>query len=115
MGQDRLLGDTELSPLSQLAVDLAYDEARQLNNSFIGTQHLLLGLIREREGLAGQLLARHSVQIQPVRCLLRRSQENNSLLRPADSPAATLLRSAPESVENNPVQLLRPSIEEPDY
>lgn len=115
LGRDRLLGDTELSPLAQRAIELAYDEARQLGNTFIGTQHLLLGLIRGRESLAGQLLAQSGVRIEPVRCLIRRSQENSSLLRPADSPAETLLRSVPESAENDPARLLRPSIKEPDY
>ncbi|HLV81938.1 MAG TPA: Clp protease N-terminal domain-containing protein [Chthonomonadaceae bacterium] len=114
-GRDRLLGDTELSPLAQRAVELAYDEARQLGNTFIGTQHLLLGLIRERESLAGQLLAQSGVRIEPVRVLIRRSLENSQLLRPADSPAHTLLRSVPDSAENDPAQFLRPSVEEPDY
>ncbi|HZT43978.1 MAG TPA: Clp protease N-terminal domain-containing protein [Chthonomonadaceae bacterium] len=115
LGRDRLLGDTELSPLAQLAVDLAYDEARQLDNTFIGTEHLLLGLIREREGLAGQLLAQYGVRIEPVRCLIRHIRENSPLLRPADPPAETLLRSVLVPGENDPVQLLRPSVEERGY
>lgn len=41
---------------SRRAVVLAQDEARDLNHNFIGTEHLLLGLAREGEGVAGQVL-----------------------------------------------------------
>ena len=37
-------------------VVLAQEEARTLKHSYIGTEHILLGLLREEEGLAGQVL-----------------------------------------------------------
>ena len=46
--------DMQLTPRAKRIVDLSYDEARQLSNKYIGTEHLLLGLIREGEGLAGR-------------------------------------------------------------
>src|SRR5438067_1458155 len=46
-GDERLGQKIELTPRGKRVIDLAYDEARQLSNNYIGTEHLLLGLIRE--------------------------------------------------------------------
>ncbi|MFY7951440.1 MAG: Clp protease N-terminal domain-containing protein, partial [Armatimonadaceae bacterium] len=46
-GEGRMGPDMQLTPRAKRVIDLAYDEARQLNNNYIGTEHLLLGLIRE--------------------------------------------------------------------
>ena len=46
---------------------LAQEEARQLNHSFIGTEHLLLGLIHEREGLAARALMALDLSLEAVR------------------------------------------------
>jgi ATP-dependent Clp protease ATP-binding subunit ClpA len=48
-------------------VVLAQEEARLLGHGHIGTEHILLGLLREEEGLAGRLLASVGVTIDPVR------------------------------------------------
>jgi ATP-dependent Clp protease ATP-binding subunit ClpA len=56
-----------LSPAAKLVIDLAYDEARNLKSSHIGTEHLLLGLIREGGGLAGRALARLGVELDWAR------------------------------------------------
>ena len=49
--------DMILSASGKRVISLAYDEARHLNNSHIGTEHLLLGLLSENTGLAGRILA----------------------------------------------------------
>jgi ATP-dependent Clp protease ATP-binding subunit ClpA len=48
-------------------LDLAYDEARHLNNNYIGTEHLLLGLIREADGVAGRTLSSFGVDLDNAR------------------------------------------------
>lgn len=48
-------------------VDLAHDEARELNNNYIGTEHLLLGLIREPHGLGGRILRDSGVTLDDAR------------------------------------------------
>jgi len=48
---DRPAGDG-LHPRAKRVIELAFEEARQLNHNYIGTEHLLLGLIREGEGVA---------------------------------------------------------------
>lgn len=57
----------QLTPRAKRVIDLAYDEARQLNNNYIGTEHLLLGLIREGEGLAGRVLGDLGVTLERMR------------------------------------------------
>ena len=66
-GDGRLGQDMQLTPRAKRVIDLAYDEARQLNNNYIGTEHLLLGLIREGEGLAARILAKLGVDIERTR------------------------------------------------
>ncbi|HZO89955.1 MAG TPA: AAA family ATPase, partial [Chthonomonadaceae bacterium] len=56
----------------------AYDEARQLSNNYIGTEHLLLGLIREGEGLAGRVLAKLGVDLERTRREVMALQDNES-------------------------------------
>jgi ATP-dependent Clp protease ATP-binding subunit ClpC len=45
-----------LTPRAKKVIELAVDEARRLNHSYIGTEHLLLGLLKEREGSAAGVL-----------------------------------------------------------
>jgi len=59
-------------------IDLAYDEARQLGNNYIGTEHLLLGLIREGEGLAGRVLAKLGVELERTRSEVQAMQDNDT-------------------------------------
>jgi ATP-dependent Clp protease ATP-binding subunit ClpC len=66
-GDGRLGQDMQLTPRAKRVIDLAYDEARQLGNNYIGTEHLLLGLIREGEGLAGRVLAKLGVDLERTR------------------------------------------------
>ena len=66
-GDGRLGQDMQLTPRAKRVIDLAYDEARQLNNNYIGTEHLLLGLIREGEGLAGRVLNKLGVDLERTR------------------------------------------------
>ena len=49
------------------AVELAHDEAMRLNHSYIGTEHLLLGLVREGEGVAAQALEALGISLDGVR------------------------------------------------
>ena len=92
-GDGRLGQDMQLTPRAKRVIDLAYDEARLLNNNYIGTEHLLLGLIREREGVAGQVLHDLGVLLEPVRDVVMRLQDAN---RPVESDPTTLGSSDPK-------------------
>ena len=75
-GDGRLGQDMQLTPRAKRVIDLAYDEARQLNNNYIGTEHLLLGLIREGEGLAGRVLSKLGVDLDRTRREVMHLQES---------------------------------------
>ena len=91
-GDGRLGQDMQLTPRAKRVIDLAYDEARQLKNNYIGTEHMLLGLIREDDGLAGRVLMKLGVQLEHARTEVRELQDNDSGVKsqsnPAGSPAA---------------------------
>lgn len=74
-GDSRMGPDMQLTPRAKRVIDLAYDEARQLGNNYIGTEHLLLGLIREGEGLAGRVLAKLGVDLERTRREVRLVQD----------------------------------------
>ncbi|HOJ58662.1 MAG TPA: ATP-dependent Clp protease ATP-binding subunit [bacterium] len=56
-----------LSPSAKRAIEFAYQEAQAFGVNFIGTEHLLLGVIRENEGLAARILASHGVDLIKAR------------------------------------------------
>ena len=74
-GDGRLGQDMQLTPRAKRVIDLAYDEARLLNNNYIGTEHLLLGMIREGEGLAGRILTNLGVDLDRTRHEVKHLQE----------------------------------------
>jgi ATP-dependent Clp protease ATP-binding subunit ClpC len=77
-GDARASQDMTLTPRAKRVIDLAYDEARNLNNNYIGTEHLLLGLIREGDGLAGRVLAKLGVELEKARREVMALQDNES-------------------------------------
>src|SRR5262245_24851493 len=66
-GDRIVLGDIGLTPRAKKVVELAVDEARRLNHHYIGTEHLLLGLVREGEGIAAGVLESLGVTLERVR------------------------------------------------
>ncbi|MEZ0324953.1 MAG: Clp protease N-terminal domain-containing protein [Fimbriimonas sp.] len=86
--------DMTLTPRAKRVIDLAYDEARNLNDNFIGTEHLLLGLIREEDGLAGRILLKFGVHLKQARSVVEDLHEEAGI--PRTTPAAPA-RSFPAS------------------
>jgi ATP-dependent Clp protease ATP-binding subunit ClpC len=60
-------GDPGLTPRAKRVIELAIDEARHLGHNYIGTEHLLLGLLREGEGVAADILDSLGVTLERVR------------------------------------------------
>jgi len=60
-------GETGLTPRAKRVIELAIDEARQLSHNYIGTEHLLLGLLREGEGVAAGVLDSLGVTLERAR------------------------------------------------
>ena len=56
-----------LTPRAKKVIELAVDEARRFNHNYVGTEHLLLGLLREGEGVAGGVLESLGVNLEQAR------------------------------------------------
>ena len=64
------VGHIPFTPRAKKALELALREANELRHDYIGTEHILLGLVREREGLAAGMLAERNVSDQQVRTVV---------------------------------------------
>src|SRR5438105_3404091 len=86
-----LLGEIPFTPRAKKVLELAVEEAQNMGHSHVGTEHLLLGLIREEEGVAAQVLENLGVRLDIVR------EEVISLLgegQPGPAAPATPARTA---------------------
>lgn len=66
-GDRIVLGEVGLTPRAKKVLELAVDEARRLNHHYVGTEHLLLGLIREGEGIAAGVLESMGINLGRAR------------------------------------------------
>jgi ClpX C4-type zinc finger/Clp amino terminal domain, pathogenicity island component len=66
-GDRTVAGDIGLTPRAKKVLQLSVDEARRLNHPYIGTEHLLLGLVREGEGIAAGVIESQGVSLGKVR------------------------------------------------
>ncbi len=62
-------GDVPFTPRAKKVLELAVEEARLLGHNYIGSEHLLLGLIREEEGIAGKILRSYGANLLGARQL----------------------------------------------
>ena len=69
MRENQVLPEAEigLTPRAKMVITLAVDEARLFGHRYIGTEHMLLGLIREEEGIVAQLLSKYGVELEKAR------------------------------------------------
>src|SRR4029077_14358416 len=61
------MGQLPFTPRAKKVLELALEEASNLGHNYIGTEHILLGLIRERDGKAAKVLTNLSVKLETVR------------------------------------------------
>ena len=81
-------GEIGLTPRAKKVIELAVDEARRLNHHYIGTEHLLIGLMREGEGVAAGVLESLGVGLEKVR------EETNSIIQKQSSGQSSGSRSS---------------------
>ncbi|MFO0956669.1 MAG: ATP-dependent Clp protease ATP-binding subunit [Isosphaeraceae bacterium] len=61
------MGKLPQTPRAKKVIEYAIEEARNLNHNYVGTEHLLLGLLREQEGVAAQVLMNLGLKLEEVR------------------------------------------------
>lgn len=79
-------GELNLNPGAKQVIQLSFEEALRLNHTYVGTEHLLLALVREEEGYAAIILSSLDVQPEQVR------QAVEQVIGPGASEAAARLR-----------------------
>ena len=84
-GERTAPGEIGLTPRAKKVIELAVDEARRLNHHHIGTEHLLIGLMREGEGVAAGVLESLGINLDKVRgetsSILSRSSQSSQRSR----------------------------------
>ena len=85
------MGKLPQTPRAKKVIEYAIEEARSLNHNYVGTEHILLGLLRESEGIAAQVLMNLGLKLENVR------QEVLNLLGAGveEGPAALGMKMAP--------------------
>ena len=71
-GPDAFVGRLPQTPRTKKVIEFSIQEARDLNNNYVGTEHLLLGLLREQEGVAAQVLINLGLRTETVREEIRK-------------------------------------------
>ena len=61
------MGKLPQTPRTKKVIEYAIEEARNLNHNYVGTEHLLLGLLREQDGVAAQVLMNLNLKLEDVR------------------------------------------------
>ena len=87
-GERTVSGEVGLTPRAKRVIELAVDEARRLHHNYIGTEHLLLGLLREGEGIAASALEGLGVTLEKVRAETVRLLSQNMPQQQAQAGAA---------------------------
>ena len=88
-------GKIELAPSTQQVLELAIEEARRMGHHYIGTEHILLGLVRQGEGVAIDVLRRLGITPEQVRRQTRRVLQETPARQVSAQPAG-----APERKES---------------
>jgi ATP-dependent Clp protease ATP-binding subunit ClpC len=105
-GEEVTSGHVPFTPRAKRVLELALREALSLGHNYIGTEHILLGLVREYEGVAARVLLDFGVDAETVRSavleqLTPKAQEQSSLL---PNPLRELLEALEHWVERLPDQ-----------
>lgn len=81
-------GKIDLSPGTKRVLELAVDEARRMNHHYISTEHLLLGLVRQNEGVAVDVLKKLGISAEQIRRQTRRVLQENPSQQTSSTPTS---------------------------
>ena len=91
------MGKLPQTPRAKKVIEYAIEEARNLNHNYVGTEHILLGLLREHDGVAAQVLMNLSLKLEEVR-----EEVLNLLGAGAESSAESITGSSDDSPSGGP-------------
>ncbi|MCI3241616.1 Clp protease [Streptomyces sp. 7R016] len=88
-GSDELTGHIPFAPRAKKTLELALREAQQLQHSHVGTEHILLALVREGEGIGAQVLAERINPVGKIRAAVLAAVEGSQDVPAGPWPAGT--------------------------
>jgi len=94
-------GKLDLSPGTQQVLEFAVDEARSMGHHYIGTEHILLGLIRHGEGVAMDVLRKMGVTAEQIRRQTRRVLQESSASQRSSATAVAATERKPGKQEQS--------------
>ena len=101
----QVYGDPALTGKVKKVFEFANEEAANLNHNYVGTEHLLLGLLRQTDGVAAQVLENLNVNLKEVRKEVLKELENFNLqLPPMGSAGAPPPTSSPQGRQPPPFE-----------
>jgi ATP-dependent Clp protease ATP-binding subunit ClpA len=111
---DRIVaGEIGLTPRAKKVIELAVDEARHMGHHYIGTEHLLLGLLREDEGIAAGVLESLGVNLERARGAVMQtlasrgaSAEELAPVPPASGPKSNVITCRLDDTTLNALDIL---------
>ncbi|MDI6775351.1 MAG: ATP-dependent Clp protease ATP-binding subunit [Verrucomicrobiota bacterium] len=102
--ETKTIGNVPFTPRSKKVLQLAMAEAQTMNHTYVGTEHILLGLLREEEGVAARILARLNVDLETTRLEVMKELDPD-FESEADAPSAA---SAPAQQASSPASPGKP-------
>jgi ATP-dependent Clp protease ATP-binding subunit ClpC len=96
------MGKLPQTPRAKKVIEYAIEEARNLNHNYVGTEHLLLGLLREQDGVAAQVLMNLGLKLEEVR------EEVLNLLGRAPNPRTCPVAAEPPRARPRAARAARP-------
>lgn len=94
-GDRTVLGEIGYTPRAKKVVELALDEMRRMGNENIGTEHILLGLIREGEGIAAGVLESLGVNLDNLRIMTQAELNSVNKAGKVDIPVEDIMKVIP--------------------
>ena len=95
------------TPRAKKVIELSMDEARKLGHSYVGTEHILLGLIREGEGVAARVLSNLGVSLNKARQQVLQLLGNNEASGHSGSGASNVNTPTLDSLARDLTQIAR--------
>ncbi len=98
-GERSEAGNINLTPRAKKVIELAAEAARRLDHNYIGTEHLLLGLLREGEGIGAAVLESLGVDLAELRSALETTGGQAAPIRREERAEATEVRLTPRAIK----------------
>ena len=109
-GAESPTGHIPFTPRAKKILEFSLREALQLGHNYIGTEHILLGMVREGEGVAAQVLAKEGLTIGPLRetvldLLKANPEQRMEASRPWSGSSRALCLHLPEALRHRPIEI----------